>query len=87
MDEGSVIVLILHQLTQKRPEKSQRLRKTRDASHRVIIHGAELQPERRGSVCGTVVLNWWVETQKWVADLFSVGRGPLSGEGSVIHTP
>ena len=50
-----------------------------------------------------VVLNSWVGTQKWVADLFSVGRGPLSGEGnakkktqktvihttcqSVIHTP
>ena len=44
---------------------------------------------------GPVVLNWWVVTQKWVADPFSVGRGPLPGEGnakknpqtSVIHTP
>ena len=29
-----------------------------------------------------VVLNWWVVTQNWVADPFSVGRGPLGGEGN-----
>ena len=27
-----------------------------------------------------VILNWWVPTQKWVADPFSVGRRSLPGQ-------
>ena len=29
-----------------------------------------------------VVLNWWVTTHFWVAEPFSVGRGPLPGGGN-----
>jgi len=30
--------------------------------------------------CRAVILNWWVATHFWVADPFSVGRGPLPGQ-------
>ena len=36
--------------------------------------------------CKAVVLNWWVGTQKWVADPFSVGHGPLPG-GETLKNP
>ena len=34
-----------------------------------------------------VVLNWWVGTQKWVPEPFSVGRGSLPGEGNAKKIP
>ena len=58
--------------------------------------GAGGRKPQKSEICTrTGVLNWWVGTQKWVADPFSVGRGPLPGEGnakkkkklSVIDTP
>ena len=67
-------------------DKAQRLQTELDVSEQVqkdfVKLSQTLQVSRKRQLMSkSVVLNWWVATQKWVADPFSVGRGPLSGEG------